>query len=89
MRVEVKYLGFLEEMLGREREAFAAPEMTARKILEFIVAKYGQGAQTMLFTDRGEVTSALVVLHEGRNVDLDESLADGMVITLVLPVAGG
>jgi molybdopterin converting factor small subunit len=89
LRVEVKYLGFLEELLGREREAFAAPEMTPRKILEFIIAKYGKEAQTMLFTDRGEVTGALVVLHEGRNVHLDESLADGMVITLVLPVAGG
>ena len=89
MRVEVKYLGFLEEMFGREREVFAAPEMTPRKILEFIVAKYGGGAQTMLLTDRGEVNSSLVILHEGRNVNPDETLADGMVITLVLPVAGG
>ncbi len=89
MRVEVHYLGFLEGVFGRPKEAFAAPELTPRKILQFIVKKYGQETQALLLTDGGEVNSSVVVLQEGRNVNLNEMLEDGMVITLMLPVAGG
>ncbi len=89
MRVEVQYLGFLEGVVGRQKETFTAPKLTPGKILQFIAEKYGQEAKALLLTDGGEVNRAVVVLHEGRNVNHDEMLEDGMVIALMLPVAGG
>lgn len=87
--VEVKYVGYLRELVGRESETFSAPDLTSRKIIKQIVDKYSASAGSLLLTNKGEVSASLAILHEGRKVDADEVLADGTVIILILPVAGG
>jgi len=92
MNVTVKAFADLRELLGGEL-AISVPEgSTVHYLLEILGRKYA-GFLPKIMESGGPMRSYVSILKNGRNIgsldDLDTRLAEGDVIAIFPPLAGG
>ncbi|NIP67201.1 MoaD family protein [Candidatus Bathyarchaeota archaeon] len=90
-RVQVKYFTVLREITGKREEVMEAE--TIRELLDLLISKYGKPLQDEVNSDREKIPGYYNILVNGLNVrllkNLETSLKDGYVISILPPVGGG
>lgn len=92
MDIDLRFFATFREAVGeKERTRTVPDDATVGDVLESLEAEY-EGLEGRLLAD-GEVRPQLSVLKNGRNVvhmaGVDTTLADGDVVSVFPPVAGG
>ncbi|OAQ52677.1 hypothetical protein HTG_10145 [Natrinema mahii] len=92
MDIDLRFFATFREAVGeKERTRTVADDATVGDVLGSLEAEY-EGLDGRLLAD-GEVRPQLSVLKNGRNVvhmaGVDTALADGDVVSVFPPVAGG
>ncbi len=92
MNVTVKAFADLGELLGRKLSISLPEGETARQLLK-ILDKKNAGFLPRVLESDGQLRSNVSILQNGRDIrylrDLDTPLAEGDVITIFPPLAGG
>lgn len=79
MRLTVQYFAVLRERRGLDVETVDVPTVTARELVDRLVAEH----------DLGLPSSLIRIAVDGRFVLDNVELRDGQAIVLIPPVAGG
>ncbi|OLZ41797.1 molybdopterin synthase sulfur carrier subunit [Natrinema saccharevitans] len=92
MDIDLRFFATFREAVGeKERTRTVADDATVGDVLASLEAEY-EGLEGRLLAD-GEVRPQLSVLKNGRNVvhmaGVETTLADGDVVSVFPPVAGG
>jgi molybdopterin synthase sulfur carrier subunit len=82
MRIQVLYFAAVRELLGRDEEAVELPPGVAT------VGAFAEWAETRHEALRGRMASVRIARNEAF-ADATEALAEGDVLALIPPVAGG
>ena len=92
MNVTVKAFADVRELLGRELVISIPEGETVRQLLQILGKKYAGFLSRILEPD-GQLRPYVSILENGRNIrslnDLDTRLAEGDVIAIFPPLAGG
>jgi molybdopterin synthase sulfur carrier subunit len=92
MNVTVKAFADLGKLLGRELVISVPEGETVRQLLQILGKKDADFLPRILESD-GQLRSYVSILENGRNIkyllDLDTPLAEGDVISIFPPLAGG
>jgi MoaD family protein len=92
MNVTVKAFADVRELLGRELVISIPEGETVRQLLQILGKQYAGFLSRILEPD-GQLRPYVSILENGRNIrslnDLDTRLAEGDVIAIFPPLAGG
>lgn len=79
MQVEVRFYGFVRDIIGTAPFAFETPQSTTlRNLLEILVKKYGERLRERILTRTGELeTNIKIFAGESQVASLEEPLGDG------------
>jgi len=92
--ITTKYFAALREITGKREEAFDFDgEVTAKKFLEVLVARYGKQVAEFLLDQKGTLREDLVMLVNGNAVDTSDlaslKLKNGDLVVILPPIGGG
>jgi molybdopterin synthase sulfur carrier subunit len=92
MNVTVKAFADIRELLGPELVVSIPEGETVRRLLQILDKKYA-GLLPRILEHGGQLRPYVSILENGRNIqslnDLDTRLAEGDVIAIFPPLAGG
>jgi len=90
--VHTQFLSHFKEIAGTEQDSFALDTPLVSELAHRIADRYGPRMQAVLIdpdtadlNDRG----TMFVDAKGRRIEMDDTLADGDVITFMMGIAGG
>ncbi len=98
LEVRVTFVGFIQRLIGSREEVVTLPsETTLGKLIEDLVARFGQGLEERLL-ENGDLADHATVLINGRNAlgqgGLAAKLSNGSqshveIVVLGPPLSGG
>ena len=91
MKVDVSYLGQLQQAAGVASERKECAGTTLAELLNDVAEAHGPGFRAILLDDSGAVRPSVMVLVNDAPVSKDAlpELSDGDAITLLTAIAGG
>ena len=93
MRVKIRTAGALIQIMPGGKDVIEGRDLTVRRLIEVLVAKYGPGLEKELL-DHGNIKDGLSMLVNGRNIlslpkKYETPLQDGDEVLVTIVVAGG
>lgn len=93
MRVKIRTAGALTQSMPGGKDVIEGHDLTVRRVIEILVAKYGPGLEKELL-EHGNIKNGLSMLMNGRNIlslpkKYETPLQDGDEVFITLVVAGG
>ena len=93
MRVKIRTAGALTHSIPGGKDVIEGRDLTVRRLIEALVAKYGPGLETELL-EQGIIREGLCMLVNGRNIlslpkKYETILQDGDEVLISIVVAGG
>ena len=92
MSITVKSFATLREVMDAQIQLEVGEGATVRSLLDALTTRY-QGLDGMIFSSPGMLRDFVNILRNGRNIEflagLDTPLAEGDLVALFPPAAGG
>ncbi len=89
--IRVEFLGLVNNVLGKEYDEFPIPEgATIKKLLETIVARYGEPFESSVLRSGGQLRPVSAIYINNTNIGtlqgLDTPITDKNIISVVVGV---
>lgn len=91
MRIEVRYIGVLEELTGTAKDEIrvdSGDNLTLKELMKYIFA-LRPSLLKITIEDKNPITQFTVAVNGKLVHDLNTLLKDGDVVSLMIPIAGG
>ena len=90
MHVTVHYLAQLKRAAGVAGETvMIEPGCTLTHLIQHLAQQHGEAFRTMALDDAGQPQRTLLYAIGDEQADLERTLRDGDVVTVLAPMAGG
>lgn len=92
MQVTAEYEAQLKRVLGTSQETYELDDAaTLNELVQAVVARHGEAAESVLLSATGDVHPALLVFCNDRQVRAAQRVAlpDQATVTFVSPISGG